>query len=51
MLLEGDFDATGNSRLNGYLAENFNILRKFNIITVPEPEAGVSDEGEASIAA
>jgi hypothetical protein len=51
MLLEGDFDATGSSRLNGYLAENFNILRKFNIITVPEPEAGVSDEGEASAAA
>lgn len=49
MLLRGEYNATNSSRLNEYLKNNFDILKKFNIIAVPE--AGISDEGEASMAA
>jgi len=50
MLLEGKYDGvTARRSLNDYLAKNFDILKKFNIIAVPE--AGISDEGEASMAA
>jgi hypothetical protein len=48
MLLEGKYNVTSRSSLNKYLADNFDILKKFNIIAVPE--AGISDEGEAMAA-
>lgn len=48
MLLEGNYNVTSRSSLNKYLADNFDILKKFNIIAVPE--AGISDEGEAMAA-
>ena len=50
MLLEGKYDGvTARRSLNDYLANNFDILKKFNIIAVPE--AGISDEGEFAMAA
>ena len=48
MLLRGEYNATNSSRLNEYLKNNFDILKKFNIIAVPE--AGISDEDEAMAA-